>query len=358
MLQDMTIQSKTLVSYLETLITTPSPTGYTKLVEQYLISHAQEKKIAFEHTRKGAVLYKFESGSARSNVMFAAHVDTLGAIVKEVRRETLKLSSIGGYPVMYVIGDYCRIHTFDDHQYEGTILPDNPAAHVNKELDTLEMKLEKLSVRVDFVPKNKKDTLKNCIEVGNFVSFDPKFRVVNDFIKARHLDDKASGAVLLYLADVLNEVQSALSCNVYLFFNITEETGQGIAGFPQRIDDLIIVDMGVVGDGADGDEFHVSICAKDSSGPYNYDLTQRLVSLGKQYQIGYKTDIFPFYSSDGSSALRAGGDMRVALVGPGVSASHGYERTHINALTNTAKLLLCFLESCDYSPASSSGRPK
>ncbi len=342
MLKDITIHSKSIVSYLEKLVTTPSPTGYTRLVEQYLIAHAQEQKIACEHTRKGAVLYKFESKNARSNVMFAAHVDTLGAIVKEVRSKTLKLSSIGHYPTMYAIGDYCRIHTFDGTVYEGTILPDNPAAHVNKDLDTMEMKLEKLSVRVDIAPRNKKDTLKNYIDVGNFVSFDPKFRVVNDFIKSRHLDDKASAAALLYVADVLNEFQADLPCNVTLFFNTTEETGQGIAGFSQ-IDDLIIVDMGVVGDGADGDEFHVSICAKDSSGPYNYDLTQQLIRLGKQHNIDYKTDIFPYYSSDGSSALRAGGDMRVALVGPGVSASHGYERTHINALTNTAKLLLCFL---------------
>jgi putative aminopeptidase FrvX len=343
MLKDMTIDAESIVSYVEKLVTTPSPTGYTKLVEQYLIENAQKKQIAFEHTRKGAVLYKFETEEAQLNVMFAAHVDTLGAIVKEVKRKTLKLSSIGGYPIMYVIGDYCRIHTFDDNIYEGTILPDNPAAHVNRGLGRMKLELEKLSVRVDLALKKKKDSLKNYIDVGNFVSFDPKFCAVNGFIKSRHLDDKASAAVLLYVADVLKERSADLSRNVYLFFHITEETGQGIAGFP-HIDDLIIVDMGVVGDGAAGDEFHVSICAKDSSGPYNYELTQQFITLSKEHKIAYKTDIFPYYASDGSAALRAGGDVRVALIGPGVSASHGYERTHIDSLTNTAKLLLCCLQ--------------
>lgn len=343
MLQDITIDAEAIVSYVEKLVTTPSPTGYTQLVEEYLIANAQKKQIAFEHTRKGAVVYKFEAEHATSNIMLAAHVDTLGAIVKEVKRETLKLSSIGGYPVIYVIGDYCRIHAFDGNTYEGTILPENPAAHMNKELDKLEMKLENLLVRVDVGLKDEEETLKNFIEVGNFVSFDPKFRAVNGFIKSRHLDDKASAAVLLYVTDILKEHSADLTRNVYLFFNVTEETGQGIAGFP-AIDDLIIVDMGVVGNGAAGDEFHVSICAKDSSGPYNYELTQQFISLSKEHNIGYKTDIFPYYGSDGSAALRAGGDLRVALIGPGVSASHGYERTHIDSLTNTATLLLCFLQ--------------
>lgn len=339
---EMTIQSNSLVSWLEKLVTTPSPTGYTQQVTDFLIDHARQQNMAWTQTRKGAVLYSFESPQAQSNLMLTAHVDTLGAIVQEVRPNTLKLSSIGHYPIIYAIGDYCRIHAFDGTVYDGTILPDNPAAHVNKGLDSMEMKLERLSVRVDLALKSRKDSLQNYIEVGNFVSFDPKFRVVNGFIKARHLDDKASAAVLLALADVLQERAAELSQNVYLFFNVSEETGQGIAGFPP-IDDLIIVDMGVVGNGAAGDEFSVSICAKDSSGPYNYELTQQLLRLAKQHGIGYKTDIFPYYASDGSAALRAGGDLRVALVGPGVSASHGYERTHVSALTNTAKLLLRFV---------------
>ncbi len=337
------IDPETLIGGLETLLKIPSPTGYTKLIEQYLLSYARERKIPVHHTRKGAVMYAFEYEQAVKNVMLTAHVDALGAIVKEVYYDTLKLSLIGGYPVLYLIGDYCQIHGFDGKIYEGTILPDNPAAHVNNKLNEFELKVENLSVRIDLPLGKGQESLSQYIEVGNFVSLDPKYKYLNGFIKSRHLDDKASGAILLYVAEMLNKLKVKLRSNIYLYFNITEETGQGIAGFP-AIDDLLVVDMGVVGSGTRGDEFSVSICAKDSTGPYNYDLTQTLIQLSKKHRIDYKTDIFPYYGSDGSTALRAGGDMRVALIGPGVSASHGYERTHIDALLNTTKLIVHFIE--------------
>ena len=310
------------------------------------MTRAQEQEIAFHHTKKGAVIYKFEQKRAARNVMLTAHVDALGAIVKEVHYDSLKISPIGSSPVLYLVGDYCQIHTYDGETYEGTILPDHPAAHVNNKLNEFDLKMENLSIRVDLPLDRGRESLAHYIEVGNFVSLDPKYRFINGFIKSRHLDDKASGAVLLFVADLLKKAALKLQSNVYLYFNITEETGQGIAGFPE-IDDLIVVDMGVVGLGTNGDEFSVSICAKDSTGPYHYDLTQKLVQLSKKHHIRYKTDIFPYYGSDGSAALRAGGDMRVALIGPGVSASHGYERTHIDALTNTTRLIIEYLkEEC------------
>ncbi len=338
------IQTDRIVAYLKALVNIPSPTGYTGDVEDFLVETARKKGVPCERTRKGAVLYKFETHSAESNLMFAAHVDTLGAMVSRVDRKSVSLTSIGGSPVIYLIGDYCKIHNGDGKVYEGTILPKNPAAHVNKGIHELGLKIENLEVRVDLPLKDSRDSLQEHIEVGNFVSLDPKFRVVNGFVKTRHLDNKASAAILLHVAEVLKKESRALKRNIYLFFNITEETGQGISGFPQ-IDDFITVDMGVVGDGVTGDEFHVSICAKDSSGPYNYELTQSLVKVAKKDEIGYKSDVFPFYASDGSSALRSGADMRVALIGPGVSASHGYERTHVDALLNTAKLIVGFVEA-------------
>ncbi|PID55787.1 hypothetical protein CSB45_14335 [candidate division KSB3 bacterium] len=337
------IQTEDIIAHLKNLVKIPSPTGYTRDIEDFLLKTAQRSQIACEHTRKGAVLYKFEAEAAESNLMFTAHVDTLGAMVSKVGRSSVSLSSIGGNPVIYLIGDYCTIHAFDGKTYEGTILPKNPAAHVNNGLNSLKLTIEQLEVRVDLPLKESQDALQQRIEVGNFVSFDPKFRRVNGFVKCRHLDDKASAAILLHVATLLTQEASRLKRNIYFFFNCTEETGQGIGGFPP-LDECIIVDMGVVGDAAAGDEYHVSICAKDSSGPYHYALTQRLIAIARQRGISYKSDVFPFYSSDGSSALRAGSDMRVALIGPGVSASHGYERSHTAALLNTAKLIVGFIE--------------
>ncbi len=193
-------------------------------------------------------------------------------------------------------------------------------------------------VRVD-LSFDKSQKLEDKIQVGDFISLDPHFQYKDGFIKSRFLDDKAFCGIFLYMAGILRRIN--LSKNVYLFFNTTEETSQGIAGFPQ-VDDIIIVDMGVIGDGCAGDERHVSICAKDRQGPYNGELTRRLIELSKANNLAYKVDVFPFYSSDGTGILQACKDARVALIGQGVSTSHGYERTHIDAIINTAKLMYLF----------------
>jgi len=330
-----------IVDYIQKLVEIPSPTGFTKDVGAFLVENAAKKNIDVVQTRKGAVIYRFDCEKSDETVLFAAHVDTLGAMVTKIKEDSVMFSPVGGSPPSYLVGNYCTIHGFEGEKNYGTILPDNPAFHVN---DTLKKKyrpdLSNLSIRVD-IPKeeNDKNYLKKEIEIGNFISFDPGFSFAKGFVKSRHLDDKASCAILLYLADLIVKEKIKLRKNVQFFFNISEETGQGIAGFSDMIDDLIIVDMGVVGEGCNGDEYHVSICAKDTSGPYNYDLTQELIKICKKENIGYKIDVFPFYGSDGSSVMRSCKDMRVALIGPGVSASHGYERTHVNALDRSMELI-------------------
>lgn len=365
-----------IVDYIKDLVNIPSPTGFTHFITEYLVNNAKAKNIDFEITKKGSVIYKFlgDFNSSKQqnkenktnfndtkNILFAAHVDTLGAIVSKVKDYGLKFSSIGGYPAIYVIGDYCKIHTFDGKIYSGTILPENPAVHVNDSLSDKKFKLEDLYIRVDLdlnknnLSKNKnndpnqnkeqeKIKLTDIFSNGNFISFDPKFDYIDGFVKSRHLDDKASAAIFLYLSDLINEKKITFKNNVYFYFNITEETGQGIAGFAD-IDEMIIVDMGCVGDKVEGDEFSVSIAAKDSSGPYNYEITQSLIQLAQKNNINYKVDIFPYYGSDGSAALRAGNDIKVGLIGQGVSASHGYERTHLEGLKNTFKLIKAYIEN-------------
>jgi len=332
---------KAILDYLHKVVHIPSPTGFTHLMKDYLVQNAESKGIKYELTKKGAVIYKFKGKKSKAKTMFAVHMDTLGAMVKEVKTDGLKLTAIGGYPLIYVIGNYCTIHGFEDQVYTGTILPDNPAAHVNNKLKDTCLTFDNISVRTDIIP-GKTKTLEDYISVGNFVSFDPQMEIRNGFIKSRHLDDKASGAILLYLADLLIEGKIESNQDIIFFFNFSEETGQGLAGFPE-VDNLIVVDMGVVGNGCAGDEFSVSICSKDSSGPYNYELTQKLMKLSQEQKIEHKMDVFPFYGSDGSKVLAACHDIRVALIGPGISASHGYERTHTDALEATCKLLKSYM---------------
>lgn len=323
-----------IADHIKTLVHIPSPTGFTNAVTQHLLSLAAKKGITAEQTRKGAVIYRFEGEKSDDTVMFAAHIDTLGAMISRIDEDGVFISPLGSFPPSYIIGDYCTIHTFGGEQIKGTILPKNPAFHVNKALKSdYKPDFSNLTVRVDEID------LPEEITVGNFVTFDPKFEVVNGFIKTRHLDDKASCAVLLAIAESITSGSVKPRRNVEFFFNVTEETGQGVTLLPEYVDDLIVVDMGVVGEGCTGDEYSVCICAKDTGGPYNYELTRELAGICSTQKIEYKLDVFPLYSSDGTMILRAGNNARVALFGPGVSASHGYERTHETGLENTRRLI-------------------
>ena len=330
------------VKYIEKLVNIPSPTGFTHKMAEYLIDNAKTKNINFYVTKKGAVIYKFESNKDQAETsLLAAHVDTLGAIIKNIKDNKIELDTIGGYPALYIVGDYCKIHTFDDKIIEGTILPKNPSAHGNKRLKDIKLQLEDLYVRCD-IKLEENEKLEDYVQIGNFISFDPKFSNRNGFINSRHLDDKSQAAILLYTADVLKNIPD-LSQNVYIYFNITEETMQGISCIPKEVDNLLILDMGLVADNINGDEYSASICVKDSTGPYNYHLTQKLIKLAKENNIKHHAAVFTHYGSDGSVALLSAHDLKVGLIGPGVSASHGYERTHIDGLLNTTKLLMAFL---------------
>lgn len=328
-----------IIKYIHDLVHIPSPTGFTNDIRHYLAKNAKKKNIKYEITKKGAVIYKFETEKSQKSAMLCSHVDTLGAIVSKVEKDFVRISPIGGYPPLYIIGNYCTIHTYNGETYSGTILPDNPSCHVNTKLKDTKLDFSNIHIRVDIKLKDKDDTLKNYIQNGNYISFDPHFSQSNCYIKSRHLDDKACSAILLSFSDFLSDNIEKLCNNIYIYFNTTEETGQGVSALPE-LDEVIIIDMGCVGEGLEGDEYSVSICPKDSAGIYDYNLTQSLINLAKEHHISYKIDIYPSYGSDGSMILRSGEDLKVALIGPGVGASHGYERLHEESLSNTLKLIM------------------
>lgn len=336
------IKGDRIVETVEKLVKIPSPTGFTGKVKDFLIKNAEKKGITYAVTKKGAVIYSF-GPQDKPGTFFAAHVDALGAIVTAVDDddERVKIATVGGYPALYMIGEICTIHTRKGKEYVSTFLPDNPAVHVNSKLKEMVPDFENCSLRPDISLK-KGEKLSDLISVGDFVSLESGFRYVDGYVNSRHLDDKASAGIFVCLSEIIKKNESKLKNRVSFFFNVTEETGQGIAATPQG-DDLIVVDMGVVGGGTAGSERCVSVCAKDSSGPYNYDLTNELIDIAEKNKIAYKIDIFPFYGSDGSALLRSCSDTRVALIGQGVDASHGYERTHVEGLTATASLILAYI---------------
>lgn len=333
-----------IIKTLETLVNIPSPSGYTKEVMAFVRKEAEGYGFECETSKKGGLVIKVK-GADGETLGLSAHVDTLGAMVRSVSGEgCLKFTMVGGYTLQSIEGSYCKIHTRDGRVYTGTILSKSPSVHTFDDARTLERNEKNMEIRIDEVVKTKEDVLKLGINSGDYVSFAANFEYTEKgFIKSRHLDDKASVAVLLGLLKEISEDGLPLKRNLKLLISNYEEVGFGASWIPEDITEFIAVDMGAMGDDLNGTEYAVSICAKDSSGPYDYDLTTALINLAKENGIDYTVDVFPHYGSDVSAAIRGGNNIRGALIGQGIHASHGMERTHRNSLENTLKLLKAYL---------------
>lgn len=326
------------------LVNIPSPSGFTKDVMDYVKSEAEGFGYACEMSRKGGLIISAPGNSERT-IGLSAHVDTLGAMVRSISSEgMIRFTLVGGYTMNSIEGSYCKIHTRDGKTYTGTILSNSPSVHSFDDAKTLERTDRNMEIRLDEIVKNKKDVEKLGINSGDYISFDPNFQYTEKgFIKSRHLDDKASVGVLLGLLKEMSEKNQKPNNKIKIVISNYEEVGFGASWLPEDIEEFLAVDMGVIGDDLNGSEYTVSICAKDSSGPYDYELTNQLINLAKENKIDYVVDIFPHYGSDVSAALAGGNNIRGALIGQGVHASHGMERTHKRGLENTFKLVKAYV---------------
>lgn len=329
------------LQYLRELINIDSPSGFTDNAAQFCAEILRGYGWEPQFTRKGAVVCSLGENPI---LAIAAHLDTLGAIVSGILPSGhLSISTLGSLSLNMAEGEYCRIRTLDGRIYEGTLLLRNPSAHVNRELGKAERNIDTVYVRIDESVQKKEDTEALGIRIGDIVCMDPRYRELpGGYIKSRFLDNKAGCFVLFELARQIAE--SGQHPPVSLYFSNYEEVGHGgSGGYPDSVQELLVIDMGVVGDQVAGEEQACSICAKDSSGPYDYEFRKKLVALAEAAGIPFRLDIYPFYGSDGSAALRAGHDFRVGLIGPGVAASHGVERTHIKGIQATIDLCMAYI---------------
>lgn len=326
----------------------PSPTGYTRAAIDHVAAELDQFGISARQTVKGALVAAIAGGDPDLGARtLSAHVDTLGAMVKEIKDDgRLKLTRIGGYDWSTIEGEYCTVHTAEGGEVTGTILTTKASGHVfGDELVDLKRDHKSTEIRLDEQVRTADDARALGIEVGDFVSFDPRTTITaSGFIKSRHLDDKACVAILLGVAKALHESGRTPVAPSFLFISNFEEVGHGSsAGLPEGTVEMIAVDMAAVGKGQTSDEFATTVCVKDSSGPYDHELSRRLIGLARANDIDCRVDIYPNYASDVSQALRAGWDVRGGLVGPGVDASHSFERLHRISLEETARLLLAYL---------------
>ncbi|WP_416825875.1 M42 family metallopeptidase [Ectobacillus polymachus] len=342
------IKEKEIVTYIQELVSIPSPSGYTEAAISHVEQFVKSLGISSTRTNKGALLVTMQGKDDTKHRFLTSHVDTLGAMVKEIKKDgRLKLTMIGGYRWNSAEGEYCNIHTSNGTVYSGTVLIHQTSVHVYSNAGDIKRDEENIEVRVDAVVKSKEDTKKLGISVGDFVSFHPRVEVTDTgFIKSRHLDDKASVGILMYIMKELVQKQITLPYTTHFLISNNEEIGYGgNSNIPKETVEYLAVDMGAIGDGQTTDEYCVSICAKDSSGPYHYGLRQHLVQLAKQHNITYVVDIYPHYGSDASAAIRSGNDVVHGLIGPGIDASHAFERTHEQSLIQTASLVWFYLQS-------------
>ena len=326
---------------LYTLTSIPSPSSFTTKVTDYLLSELSSLGYSPERSNKGNVFVTL--GGSGSPLVLAAHVDTLGAMVRSIKENgRLRPTTIGGHQWSTADGENCTIHTRDGRVYTGVVLNKEPSSHVaDQKTELIE---ENMEILLDENVASDQDTLALGIQTGDIIAMDPRTVVTESgYIKSRFLDDKLSAAILLGLARAVREDAWKLNRKVSLLFTVYEEVGHGGSVVPDDTEEMISVDMGCVGSDLGCTERMVSICAKDSGGPYNYDLITALSNLAKEKKLDYAIDIYPHYGSDVETTLRAGYDIRHGLIGPGVYASHNYERSHMDGVRNTFELLKAYV---------------
>ncbi|MCI5993482.1 MAG: M42 family metallopeptidase [Clostridiales bacterium] len=328
------------------LLGVDSPTGFTAKAAEWVRAAFSALGFSAGITTKGGVLIDLGGADEADALLLQAHTDTLGAMVAEVKGNgRLRVSALGGMRAENAEAENVRVYTRAGKVIEGTLQLCNASVHVNGEYGATKRSFDTTEIVLDEDVKSAEDTRALGVEVGDIVCFDPRTRITESgYIKSRFLDDKLSVGILLGLAKYLHDTGKTPARRVYAHVTVYEEVGHGGAGsVPAGVTESISVDMGCVGDGLQCTEKQVSICAKDSGGPYSYEVVGKLIDAAKREGADYAVDVYPHYGSDVEATLSAGCDIRHGLIGAGVYASHGYERSHIDGVWSALKVLKGYL---------------
>ena len=329
------------------LLAIDSPSGYTRKAARWVKEAFEKLGFRAEITVKGGVIIDLGGKNAEDGLLLEAHADTLGAMVAQVKGDgRLKLTALGGMRPENAEAENVKVYTRGGKVYDGTCQLCNASIHVNGSYGDTKRSWDTVEIVLDEDVNSAKDTRELGIEVGDIVCFDPRTRrTASGYLKSRFLDDKLSVGILLGFAKYLADNKIVPERRVWVHVTVYEEVGHGgCASVPAGITEAISVDMGCVGAGLQCTEKQVSICAKDSGGPYSYEVVGKLIDAAKATGADYAVDIYPFYGSDVEATLRSGVDIRHGLIGAGVYASHGYERSHIEGVMNTLKVLCGYLD--------------
>ena len=326
----------------ETLLSIDSPSGYTEKAALWVKDAFEKLGFAANITTKGGVLVDLGGKDEKDGLLLEAHADTLGAMVAQVKGNgRLRVTALGGMSANNGEAENVWVYTRGGKVLDGTLQLCNASVHVNGDYSNAKRSFDTMEVVLDEDVHSKLG-----VEVGDIVCFEPRTRrTPSGYLKSRFLDDKLSVGILLGFAKYISDNAITLKRHTYVHITVYEEVGHGgSASVPEGVTEAISVDMGCVGDGLQCTERQVSICAKDSGGPYSYEVVGKLIEAAKKTEADYAVDVYPYYGSDVEATLRSGVDIRHGLIGAGVYASHGYERSHMDGVYNTLKVLAGYLE--------------
>lgn len=342
----MSIDIKYIKKFLIEILNIPGCSGCTDVATDRIKKEFDSFGIDTFKTKKRALVAVLKGENDGDEKLISAHVDTLGAVVKDIKPNgRLKLTNVGGFAWQSVEGENVIIHTLYDKDYTGTILPEKASVHIySNEARESPRNEDTMEVRIDEDVNTREDTEKLGINVGDFVFFDPRPKITESgFIKSRHLDDKACIAVMFGVIKYLNDNNLKPKYTTYFYISNYEEIGHGISYIPDKVTEFLSLDIGTVGKGHTSDEYSVTILAKDSRTPYDIEFRKKLVEIAKDNNIDYRIDVHHSYASDASISILQGHDVVFECIGMGVDATHHYERTHIDGIINNAKLLLYYI---------------
>ena len=331
----------------QTLLSIDSPSGYTAKAAAWVRENFADLGFSAELTAKGGVIVDLGGENEKDGLLLEAHVDTLGGMVSQVKGNgRLQITPLGGMNPNNGEAENVWVYTRSGKVIDGTLQLCNASVHVNGDYSSAKRSFDTMEVVLDEDVSTAAQTKELGIQVGDIVCFDPRTRrTVSGYLKSRFLDDKLSVGILLGFAKYIRDNSITLPRRTYVHVTVYEEVGHGgSASTPAGITEAISVDMGCVGDGLGCTEKMVSICAKDSGGPYSYEVVGKLIEAAKKNEAEYAVDVYPYYGSDVEATLRSGADIRHGLIGAGVYASHGYERSHMDGVYNTLKVLAGYLD--------------
>lgn len=334
-----------MIGFMEQLMGAPSPSGYCDKAYEIIKRFAAGMGLELYHDVKGTGYIRINGKSSEKTIAVSAHVDTIGLMVKSIETDgKIKVASIGGVNYSSIEGESVTVHTRDNRCYNGIICCKSHSVHVFQDARTLERSAGNMFLLLNERVFSKKDVENLGVLAGDHISIEPRFEYTEKgFVKSRFIDDKGCVAAAFAVLKTITENKIKPMYDLLFIFSQFEETGHGGAYVPEGITEYLSVDIGLIGPELNGNEYEVSINAGDGKGPYDRNFTTRLVDLAKLHNIGFQVDVFQNYATDGSMARIAGNNLITAAVGPGTYNSHGMERTHIDGLENTAKLILAYV---------------